>query len=49
MTITVTVEGEDMRRSRVSRHGGGGMVYAPKDWIGREVAVILLPGEKKRR
>ncbi|MEW6069003.1 MAG: DUF2080 family transposase-associated protein [Candidatus Thermoplasmatota archaeon] len=48
--ITFTIEGEDMRRSAVSKHGGGGMVYAPKAWVNREVVIILLPKreEKKR-
>jgi len=36
------VDGIDMRKKIVSRSGGTGHIFVPKDWIGKEVTVILI-------
>lgn len=36
------LDGNDMRRKTVSKSGGTGHVFVPKDWIGKEVVVVLV-------
>lgn len=41
-------EGKAEERKVVARQGaerGCGIIYLPKDWVGKKVAVVLLSGE----
>ena len=40
--IKFEIEGTNMKRGKVARHGTAGHIYLPKDWIGKEVIVILV-------
>jgi putative transposon-encoded protein len=33
--------GKQMIQKTVGRHGNGAVVYCPKEWIGKQVAIIL--------
>jgi putative transposon-encoded protein len=35
------IDGKSMAEKKVSKHGTGGVVYVPKEWIGHKVQVIL--------
>jgi len=35
------VKGKEMISKTVAKHGNGAIVYVPKKWIGKKVAVIL--------
>lgn len=36
------IEGTDMRKKRVNSARTTGRVYVPKEWIGKDVVVILI-------
>jgi len=36
-----TIVGEEMIKKTVGKHGCGAVVYVPKRWLGKNVAVIL--------
>ena len=36
------IEGSDMKKKKVGRMGLNGHVYLPKDWIGKEIIVVLV-------
>jgi len=40
--MKIEIEGKDTRRKIVKRSGGTGHVFVPKEWIGKEVMVVLL-------
>lgn len=46
MSHKFEVEGEELMEKEVKSHGSGGIVYAKKEWVGRKVALILLPDEE---
>lgn len=35
------VKGKAMILKKVGKHGTGAIVYVPKEWIGKQVAIIL--------
>lgn len=37
------LEGEELIKKDVGDAGSSGRVFVPKSWIGRRVAIILLP------
>jgi putative transposon-encoded protein len=39
--VEFKLEGKEMLRKAVSEHGNGGVIYVPKQWIGKSVVVIL--------
>lgn len=36
------LEGTDMKRTTVAKMSKGAHVYLPKEWIGKEVVVVLI-------
>ena len=36
------LEGSDMKKKTVGRQGDNGHIYLPKQWIGKEVVVVLV-------
>lgn len=36
------IEGTDMKKKKAHKSGTNGHIYLPKDWIGKEVVVILI-------
>ena len=40
--MKIEIEGIDTRRKTVSKSGGTGHVFVSKDWIGKEVVVVLV-------
>ena len=40
--MKIELEGKDTRRKIVSKSGGTGHIFVPKDWIGKEVVVVLV-------
>jgi putative transposon-encoded protein len=45
--VTFNLEGEELIKKDVADAGSSGRVFCPKSWIGRKVAIILLPEEGK--
>ena len=39
--VEFKIEGQEMLIKIVGKHGTGGIVYAPKSWIGKKVIIIL--------
>jgi len=37
----VTVTGTDMVKKTVGKHPTAGVIYVPKDWVGKKVIVVL--------
>ena len=35
------LKGKAMITKNVGKHGNGGIVYVPKEWMGKKVAIIL--------
>jgi putative transposon-encoded protein len=44
----ITLQGEEMIEKVVKGAGSSGRVFVPKAWIGRHVAIILLPENGKK-
>ena len=43
MTDRYNIEGEEVIRRKVTKYGNSGKAGVPKDWIGRDVKIVLLP------
>ena len=43
--VKFELEGYALSNKKVVKHGNGGHVYAPKAWIGKKVALVLLEEE----
>jgi putative transposon-encoded protein len=39
--VQFKIDGKEMVKKTVGRHGTGGIVYCPKAWVGKQVIVIL--------
>lgn len=39
--VEFKIKGKQMLMKKPSKHGTGAVIYVPKDWIGKPVAVIL--------
>lgn len=42
--VNFEIKGEELIRKKVGKHGTGAVVYVPKQWIGKQVAIILERG-----
>ena len=49
--MDINLKMDDTRNKIVKENKGAqvGYIYLPKDWIGRDVVVVLTPEKKKRR
>jgi len=46
--MEIHVKAKEMLKKKVSRAGTIGRVYVPKEWVGKEILVILEDQEREK-